>query len=154
MTHWAVPRSTLKSPSIALRATFSAVKSFAITITPRPIATRAITAPGAMRSGSTVCVAAGATPAFFTRECRCSAALACACWDPPNGTRGLYPGGRWIPPRSEPGEKPRVVGADAVDGHRRQRAHPWQVVDRPGDQLQVLVVALLGQPPGHHGVVR
>ena len=71
MTHWTVPTSTLKSCSIAGSATFSAVKSFAITITPRPIATRAITVPGASLSGSAVAAAAavdGATPASFARE--------------------------------------------------------------------------------------
>ena len=46
MTHCAVPTSTLKSSSIAGRATFSAVKSLAITITPRPIAIRATAVPG------------------------------------------------------------------------------------------------------------
>ena len=52
MTHCAVPTSTLKSSSIAGRATFSAVKSLAITITPRPIAIRATAVPGSIRSAS------------------------------------------------------------------------------------------------------
>ena len=52
MTHCTVPTSTLKSCSIAGSATFSAVKSLAITITPRPIAISATTVPGSIRSGS------------------------------------------------------------------------------------------------------
>ena len=52
MTHCTVPTSTLKSCSIAGSATFSAVKSLAITITPRPIAIRATTVPGSIRSAS------------------------------------------------------------------------------------------------------
>ena len=63
MTHWTVPTSTLKSCSIAGSATFSAVKSLAITITPRPIATSAITVPGAIRSASAWTLAGAAARA-------------------------------------------------------------------------------------------
>src|SRR4029079_14931083 len=52
MTHWTLPTSASRSPSIAGRATFSAVKSLAITKTPSPIATSAITVPGWIASAS------------------------------------------------------------------------------------------------------
>ena len=62
MTHCAVPTSTLKSCSIAGSATFSAVKSLAITITPSPIARSAITVPGAMLSALAGEAAASVAP--------------------------------------------------------------------------------------------
>ena len=66
MTHCTVPTSTLKSSSIAGSATFSAVKSFAITITPRPIAIRATAVPGSSRSAPADVAGAGAATPLAT----------------------------------------------------------------------------------------
>ena len=127
MTHCAVPTSTLKSCSIAGSATFSAVKSLAITITPRPIAIRAITVPGATRS------APRARRRPRPRDRRV------AVVDPPNGIAGTVAvgaDGRELA-LAELDEQPRVVGADAVDA--RGAAEPRirsSVVHGPGDQLE------------------
>src|SRR5436190_7104557 len=158
ITHCTVPTSTLKSFSIAGSATLSAVKSLAITITPSPIATSAMAAPGARRSAP----AAGASAAGDR-----SLVLASAEWrrcDPANGIAPRYPEGRrtseraW-PPGERDGtgleavEEARVVGADPVDAEPGESPHPRQVVDGPRDQLEPGVVALRGEPRGDQRVV-
>ena len=116
ITHCAVSTLVSKSCSIEGIATLSAVKSFAITSTPSPIATSVITVPGARRSS--------ADPPAVALWASAIAADSIYAW---RGAGALS--------RHQLGEQARIVGADPVHAERPQRAHPTGVVDGPREHL-------------------